>query len=102
MYLVPPVVVGYDGSEPAVPRAWAQLLAVCSGGALPSGSGLPEQWRKESATIVGRPAPRRLGDGLEPTWRVWPVDHDPEHPLDLAVADTHTAVHEFHPVMGED
>lgn len=92
---------GYDLGD-AVPRTWTQLLAVCSGGALPNGSMLPEQWRKESAAVAGRPAPRRLGDGIEPTWRVWPIDHDPEHPLDVAVAETHAAVGEFHPVVGED
>jgi acetoin utilization protein AcuC len=91
---------GYDLGD-AVPRVWTQLLAVCSGSALPNGSVLPEQWRKESAAAVGRPAPRRLGDGIVPTWRAWPDDHDPVHPLDIAVAETHAAVQSFHPALGE-
>lgn len=88
----------YDLGD-AVPRAWTQLLAVCSGGALPNGSVLSEQWRKESAALVGRQAPRRLGDGIEPTWRAWPIDHDPDHPLGAAVADTHAAARPYHSAL---
>jgi acetoin utilization protein AcuC len=89
---------GYDLGD-AVPRAWTQLLAVCSGGALPNGSVLPEQWRKESSEAVGRPAPRNLGDGVEPTWRMWPAGHDAAHPLDAAVAETHAAHRDHHPTL---
>jgi acetoin utilization protein AcuC len=89
---------GYDLGD-AVPRAWAQLLAVCNGGALPNGTELPEQWRKESAAAVGGAAPRLLGDGVEPTWRIWPEEHDPFHPLDVAVAETHQVHQEFHPLL---
>lgn len=88
---------GYDlGSS--VPRAWTQLLAVCSGAVLPAETVLPEVWRKESAATTGRAAPRILGDGVGPVrWVPWDAgEGDPHDALDRAVAETRRAVLPLH------
>jgi acetoin utilization protein AcuC len=87
---------GYDLGS-AVPRAWTQLLAVCSGGALPADTALPEQWRKESQRTTGLDAPERLGDGVAVTWEAWDAgEGDPHDPADRAVALTRRQVLPLH------
>ena len=84
---------GYDLGS-AVPRAWTQLLAVCSGEALPAGTPLPEVWRKASQHVTGRPAPEQLGDGVgRIEVRPWDAgEGDSDDVLDRAVAATRRAV----------
>jgi len=91
---------GYDLGS-AVPRAWTQLLAVCSGDALPAATLLPEAWRKTSRGVTGRDAPERLGDGVGPVAvRYWDAGGgDPDDILDRAVASTRGAVL---PLLGLD
>lgn len=87
---------GYDLGS-AVPRAWTQLLAVCSGGALPPDTVLPELWRKESERATGRVAPERLGDGVSVTWEPWDAgEGDPQDPGDRAIALTRREVLPLH------
>lgn len=88
---------GYDLGS-AVPRAWSQLLAVCSGEALAPDRELPEFWREHSAAITGRAAPDRLGDiGTPVTWVPWEAGHGDAHdPLDRAVDETRKAVFPLH------
>jgi acetoin utilization protein AcuC len=91
---------GYDLGS-AVPRAWTQLLAVCSGQALPAGTVLPEVWRKASQHITGRPAPTHLGDGVgRIDVRRWDAGGgDPDDLLDRTIEATRRAVL---PLLGLD
>lgn len=88
---------GYDLAS-AVPRTWTQLLAVCSGGALPVDTALPEQWRTQASRASGEEAPTSLGDGIGPLiWEPWDAgDGDPDDPLDRAVAATRRAALPLH------
>ncbi|GAA0614822.1 acetoin utilization protein AcuC [Sporichthya brevicatena] len=81
---------GYDLGD-AVPRSWAQLLAVVSGSSVAPDTELPADWRAHSETLVGRAAPTVLGDGAETTWRDWESGADPEHALDAAILQTKAA-----------
>jgi acetoin utilization protein AcuC len=91
---------GYDLGS-AVPRAWTQLLAVCSGDALAADTELPARWREDSTTITGAPAPDVLGDiDSAVTWSPWEAGHGDAHdPLDRAVTETRKAVF---PLYGMD
>jgi acetoin utilization protein AcuC len=91
---------GYDLGS-AVPRAWTQLLAVCSGDALPAATPLPEKWRATAQHVTGRGAPDRLGDGAARIdVRRWDAgEGDPDDVLDRAVAATRRAVL---PLLGLD
>ncbi len=88
---------GYDLGS-AVPRAWTQLLAVCSGDPLPLDSELPAAWRDQSTAVTGKASPDRLGDsGIPVTWSPWQAGHgDPHDPLDRAVEETRKAVFPLH------
>lgn len=94
------VVVGGGGYDlgSAVPRTWAQLLAVVSGEPLTAEQALPEEWRDLSTRLTARPAPCRLGDGVgEVRWQPWDAgEGDPDLALDRSIFATRSAVLPLH------
>lgn len=79
-----------------VPRSWTHLLAILSGRPLETGLDTPAEWRQEVQRRLGVPAPYRMTDGREPTYKDWSEGYNPDTWLDRAVQATREAVFPFH------
>lgn len=88
---------GYDLTS-AVPRSWAQLLAVVSDESVEFDAMLPEAWRDHCRALCGLVAPRSLGDtGSVVEYKRWDAgEGDADDPVDRAIAATRRAVLPLH------
>jgi len=95
------VVAGGGGYAIAdvVPRAWTHLLAVVGGRPLDPSTTIPAQWREHVRTVIGRPGPDRMTDGVEPDFVDWSHGYDPDSAVDRSVQATRNAVF---PLLGLD
>ena len=81
---------GYDLAD-AVPRSWANLLAVMSKSELPKDAAIPAGYRKYVDAELGVPSGESLSDGQNP-WAK-PIDQgfNEEDPVDSAIMETRLA-----------
>jgi len=79
-----------------VPRSWTHLLAIVGGSPLDPTTETPASWRAHVEDSLQRPAPGRMTDGREPTYRDWSEGYDPNTWLDRAVHETRLAVFPDH------
>ncbi len=83
----------------AVPRAWAHLLAIATGGPLDPALPTPEQWRKLAHDRrPNRSVPEAMTDGVTPHWTPWEPSGEPDA-VDRAIIATRRAVF---PLIGLD
>ncbi|MEV6108439.1 acetoin utilization protein AcuC [Streptomyces sp. NPDC051940] len=75
-----------------VPRSWTHLAAIVAGAPVDPATDIPETWRQQVYALTAASAPRRMTDGLRPTWQDWEDGYDPASRLDQAVRATRTAV----------
>lgn len=96
------VALGGGGYElvDVVPRSWTHLTAVAAHHPIDLESAVPQEWRDYVTTLVGRPGPPRMGDGVADgghVWfRSWATGSDPDNPVDRAVMATREAVFPHH------
>lgn len=96
------VALGGGGYElvDVVPRSWTHLTAVAAHHPIDLESAVPQEWRDYVTTLVGRPGPPRMGDGVAEgghVWfRSWATGSDPDNPVDRAVMATREAVFPHH------
>jgi acetoin utilization protein AcuC len=92
------VAVGGGGYEivDVVPRAWAHLVGEAVGRPVDPESEVPATWRRHVQELLGRDAPRVMGDGG--TWRdrPWADGWDADDPVDRAILTTRAAVFPLH------
>lgn len=92
------VALGGGGYElvDVVPRAWTHLTSIATHRPLPLDTPVPRAWREHVRSIVGRPGPASMGDGVAEGdrvwWRSWSIGVNPEDPVDHAVQATREAV----------
>ena len=79
-----------------VPRTWTHLLGIATGEPLDPTTPTPEGWRSYVLHRLGRPAPGRMTDGADVTFRPWSAGYDPADPVDRAAMATRTAVFPHH------
>ena len=81
---------GYDLAD-AVPRSWANLLAVMSESELPKDAAIPPNYREFVDVELGVPSGESLSDGQNP-WAT-PIDQgfNAEDPVDSAIMETRLA-----------
>ena len=89
---------GYSVTD-VVPRAWTHLLAIVGGSPLDPSLPVPPEWRAHVAETLKVPAPQRMTDGYQPTYRDWRDGYDPGSWLDRSVQATRSAVF---PLLGLD
>lgn len=96
------VALGGGGYElvDVVPRSWTHLTAVAAHHPIDLESPVPQEWRDYVTTLVGRPGPTRMGDGVADgghVWfRSWATGSDPDNPVDRAVMATREAIFPHH------
>lgn len=96
------VALGGGGYElvDVVPRSWTHLTAVAAHHPIDLESAVPQEWRDYVTTLVGRPGPPRMGDGVADgghVWfRSWATGSDPDNPVDRAVMATREAIFPHH------
>lgn len=96
------VALGGGGYElvDVVPRSWTHLTAVAAHHPIDLESPVPQEWRDYVTTLVGRPGPPRMGDGVADgghVWfRSWATGSDPDNPVDRAVMATREAIFPHH------
>lgn len=96
------VALGGGGYElvDVVPRSWTHLTAVAAHHPIDLESEVPQEWRDYVTTLVGRPGPPRMGDGVADgghVWfRSWATGSDPDNPVDRAVMATREAIFPHH------
>jgi acetoin utilization protein AcuC len=83
-----------------VPRAWSHLIGEAAGTPVAPETLVPEDWRVYVAERLGVPAPQRMTDGADPTWRDWSDGYDPADPVDRAIRATQRAVFPAHGLGG--
>jgi acetoin utilization protein AcuC len=86
---------GYEVVD-VVPRVWSHLCAIAAHQPLEPTSAVPDSWREYVTSRCGRPAPVRMTDGGETTYRSWSLGYDPADPVDRAVLAARQAVFPFH------
>jgi acetoin utilization protein AcuC len=82
---------GYEIVD-VVPRSWSHLVGVAAHTPVPTSTEVPADWLAHVLTLLGRPGPAKMGDGVDPWWRSWEVGYDPADPVDRAVMATRKAV----------
>jgi acetoin utilization protein AcuC len=92
------VAVGGGGYEivDVVPRAWAHLVGEAVGRPVDVDEPVPEVWRERVRAMLGRPAPRVMGEGRSTDYRPWADGWDPLDPVDRAILATRRAVFPLH------
>ncbi|MDH6111157.1 acetoin utilization protein AcuC [Kitasatospora sp. MAP12-15] len=90
---------GYAVAE-VVPRTWTHLVAVAAGRPLDPQAETPQAWRAEVRRLTGGPAPERMTDGAEPSWRDFAESgYDPGDRLDQAILAVRRAVFPHHGLL---
>jgi acetoin utilization protein AcuC len=80
-----------------VPRSWTHLIAEITGAPLDPCTETPAGWRRQVRERTGEPAPERLTDGTDPSYRPWDAgEGDPDDPVDRAIAASRRAVFPEH------
>ncbi|CAG7571878.1 acetoin utilization protein AcuC [Barrientosiimonas humi] len=96
------VALGGGGYEivDVVPRAWTHLAAIAAHVPVDLEQPVPSGWREHVRTLVGRPGPASMGDGVSEhgvVWyRSWHSGYDPDSSLDQAIMATREAVFPLH------
>lgn len=92
------VALGGGGYElvSVVPRSWTHLLAAVRGTPLDPDTATPDAWREHVQRLLGQVAPRRMTDGVTPTYQDWSEGYDPDTWLDRAVQATRVAAFPLH------
>ncbi|MQY15720.1 Acetoin utilization protein AcuC [Streptomyces sp. RB5] len=76
-----------------VPRSWTHLAAIAAGTPVDPATEIPEDWRLQVHHLTGDVnAPRRMTDGISPSYAHWDAGYDPASALDQAVRATRRAV----------
>jgi acetoin utilization protein AcuC len=86
---------GYEVVD-VVPRAWTHLIAEAAGHPVPPETPTPPEWRETIERRLGRPAPARMTDGRDGSFRPWSTGYDPGDHVDRAVMATRNAVFPLH------
>lgn len=92
------VALGGGGYElvSVVPRSWTHLLACVAGTPLDVQTPTPGAWQEHVQRLLGQVAPRRMTDGVSPSYRDWGEGYDPDTWLDRAVQATRVAAFPLH------
>lgn len=99
------VALGGGGYEivDVVPRAWTHLTAIAAHQPVGTDVEVPQGWREHVRTLIGRPGPARMGDGVSENglvwYRSWESGYDPDSAHDRAIMRTREAVF---PLLGLD
>ncbi|MDH6137312.1 acetoin utilization protein AcuC [Kitasatospora sp. MAA4] len=90
---------GYAVAD-VVPRTWTHLVATAAGRPVDPATETPEEWREEVYRLTRRPAPARMTDGTEPSWRDFTDSgYDPGDRLDQAILAARRAVFPHHGLL---
>lgn len=93
------IAVGGGGYEvvQVVPRSWTHLLADITDHPLDPDTATPDSWRELVFRRTGSEGPKRLTDGVEPSYRPWDAgEGDADDPVDRAIAATRRTVFPDH------
>lgn len=82
-----------------VPRAWTHLLAIVAGCDIDPATPTPPGFREYVMAMRGTPAPYRMTDGRDASYRPWSEGYDPAAWLDRSIMDTRK---EIFPMYGLD
>lgn len=99
------VALGGGGYEivDVVPRAWTHLTAIAAHRPIGTDVEVPLGWREHVRSLIGRPGPARMGDGVSDNglvwYRSWESGYDPDSAHDRAIMRTREAVF---PLLGLD
>ncbi|WP_051940213.1 acetoin utilization protein AcuC [Phaeacidiphilus oryzae] len=92
---------GYAVAE-VVPRVWTHLVGIAAGRPVAPEEETPEPWRAEVRRLTGREAPKRMTDGVRPTWREFEdYGYDPADRLDRAIIATRREIFPLHGLLPE-
>lgn len=81
---------GYDVGS-AVPRVWAQLVALAAGVEIAADTPTPRSWRALVDSLGLGPAPETMGEGADVHIRSWVDGYDPADAVDRAIMATRRA-----------
>lgn len=82
---------GYDWID-TVPRAWTHLTAIATGEPILCSEEVPAVWRELVENLIGREAPKYMGDGVTIAYRPWDGNNDPLDLVDRAILKTQDAI----------